>query len=239
MPRTTPVVPEEQEASPLAEQLARRVAPRLLAASANVTLPARLHAAASRLAGRRGRLELFFAFDDPCSAVAVLDLLDRTATRQLDVVLLAVVRRGMAGDPAVEQKRAYGLLDAQRLARRRVARPLGRTRPLAPSDTAFLAEWVAGAAQGPALTAFCRATLERLWLSDGSPVAASELLELWREHVGGEPRRDGGALRRNEARMARRGPYETPAAWVAGRWYFAQDRPTQICAWLDELGWTA
>jgi hypothetical protein len=39
--------------------------------------------------------------------------------------------------------------------------------------------------------------------------------------------------------MARRGPYETPAAWVAGRWYFAHDRAVQICDWLDELGWVA
>ncbi len=39
--------------------------------------------------------------------------------------------------------------------------------------------------------------------------------------------------------MSRRGPYETPAAWVAGRWFFAQDRPQQIADWLDQLGWSA
>lgn len=221
----------------LAEKLARRVAPRLLAASANVTLPARLAAAARRRAGGRGRLELFFAFDDPCSAVAVPDLLDRLAGRSVDVALLAVVRRGIPGDPALAQKRAYAVLDAGRLARRS-GRELARRQPLAPTDTAFLAEWVAGARQGPGLAAFCRAALERLWLTDERPVPGEELRALWTENVGGRPRRDPAALRRCEARMARRGPYETPAAWVAGRWYFAQDRPRQICEWLDALGWT-
>lgn len=220
----------------LADRLARRVAPRILAAAANVTLPARLAAGVRRRAGGRGRVELFFAFDDPCSAVAVPDLLDRMAGRAVEVALLPVVRRGIPGDPAVASKRAYAVLDASRLARRR-GRELARRRPLAATDTAFLAEWVAGAEQGPGLAAFCRAALERLWLSDDRPVPGLELEALWREHVGGEPRRDGAALRRCEARMARRGPYETPAVWVAGRWYFAQDRPLQICEWLDALGW--
>ena len=39
--------------------------------------------------------------------------------------------------------------------------------------------------------------------------------------------------------MRRRGPYDTAAAWVHGRWFFAQDRVEQIGHRLDELGWTA
>ena len=38
--------------------------------------------------------------------------------------------------------------------------------------------------------------------------------------------------------MTRRGPYETPAASIGGRWFFAQDRSAQIADWLDQLGWT-
>jgi hypothetical protein len=38
--------------------------------------------------------------------------------------------------------------------------------------------------------------------------------------------------------MTSRGPYETPAASIGGRWFFAHDRSAQIADWLDELGWT-
>lgn len=57
-------------AAGLVDRLLRRAGPRLLAASARVKLPARLAASARRTAGGRGRLELFFALDDPCRAVA-------------------------------------------------------------------------------------------------------------------------------------------------------------------------
>ena len=43
----------------------------------------------------------------------------------------------------------------------------------------------------------------------------------------------------NERRMKRRGPYDTPAAVVGGRWYFAHDRAEQVADWVDELGWAA
>ncbi len=217
--------------------LARRTAPRLVAASAHATGPARLRAAASRRRGGRGTVELFFAFDDPCSAVAVEELSRRLAARPVDLQLIPVVSRGMADDPAVEQKRAYALLDARRLARGRLGLEIARTSTLEPERTAFLAAWVAAEPAGPGLDAFCREALARLWFEREEALSEAELSALWRDRVGGAPRADASALRRNEARMRRRGPYETPAAWVAGRWYFAQDRPTQICAWLDELGW--
>lgn len=224
--------------SAFADRVARRGAPRLLAASANVTLPARLAARARRARGERGRLELFFAFDDPCSAVAVHDLHERLRARPVELALLPVLRRGIAGDPAVEPKRRYALLDARRLARRH-GLTLAREQPLDPAATAPLAEWVAGAQQGEALQSFCLGALAALWFEQDGEVALEDHRRRWRELFGGEPRADAAALRRNEARMRRRGPYETPAAWIAGRWYFAQDRPLQICEWLDELGWAA
>ena len=45
------------------------------------------------------------------------------------------------------------------------------------------------------------------------------------------------AVLRNERGMRVHWMYETPAAWVHGRWYFAHDRPRQIGEWLDQLGW--
>jgi 2-hydroxychromene-2-carboxylate isomerase len=194
------------------------------------------HAAASARRGEREHLELFIAFDDPCSAVAVIDLSTRLAGRPVEIVPLPVISRGIEGDPAVGQKREYAITDARRLARRS-GMTLARETPLRAADTAFLAEWVAAIRPGAESLAFTIAALRRLWFEGDGPVERNPFLDLWREHVGSEPRRDPAAVRATEKRMTRRGPYETPAAWIAGRWYFAHDRPGQICEWLDELGW--
>ncbi|MCW3033899.1 MAG: hypothetical protein QOK19_1979 [Solirubrobacteraceae bacterium] len=201
-----------------------------------MTLPARLRARARRRRHGRERVELFFAFDDPCSAVAVLDLSARLAPRPVDLILMPVIERGIAGDPAVAQKRDYAITDARRLARR-AGLVLSREAPQPAGESAFLAEWVAGGEPGEALLGFTTAALRRLWFETGAVVDRAAFLELWRAHVGGDPVPDAGAVRACEKRMARRGPYETPAAWVAGRWYFAHDRAPQICEWLDVLGW--
>jgi hypothetical protein len=126
---------------------------------------------------------------------------------------------------------------------------LRRGEPLAAEEAAFLAEWVAAAgapaaAQGPALTSFCVAAMRRLWLETDGRVRRAEYAGLWRERFGGEPpgaAPDAGAgaaaVRRNERLMRRRRPYDTPAACVHGRWFFAHDRLAQIGERLDELGW--
>ena len=45
--------------------IARRLVPSAVIAASRVTLPARLAAGVRRRSGRRGLIELFFAFDDP------------------------------------------------------------------------------------------------------------------------------------------------------------------------------
>src|SRR5947209_19859356 len=121
------------------DRLRRRVGPRVVVALSRVDGPARLAAAARRAAGRRGRVELYFAFDDPCSAVAVLELADRLRGRGVDLDLAPVVRRGIPDDPAAEMKRRYALVDATRLARRG-GRALARAQTVEPDAVAFLAE---------------------------------------------------------------------------------------------------
>ena len=218
--------------------LARRVLPRAVVWWSQIIWPARLAAAARRLIGRRGRVELFFAFDDPCSAVAVIDLADRVAGRRARLVIKPVVRRGIAGDPAVDQKRRYAIVDAGRRARR-AGLALGRDEPLAPEDTAFLAEWAAGAPEGAALTSFCVEALRSLWFTTDGPVGRARYATLWRERFGAEPRGAVDGVRGNERLVRRRRPYDTPAAWVHGQWFFAHDRLVQIGERLDSLGWTA
>jgi 2-hydroxychromene-2-carboxylate isomerase len=224
----------------VADRLTRRTGPRTVVALSRIDAPARVGARARRRLGRRGRVELYFAFDDPCSAVAVLDLADRLAGRDVRLLLAPVVRRGIADDPAVELKRTYAVQDARRLLRRS-GLALRRTAPVAPHDVAVLADWAATALPGPALTRFCVAALRRLWLetADG-PVRVADYAPLWRAAFGTAPPTgaDDAAVRANERRMARRGAYDTPAAWVHGQWFFAHDRLPQIATRLDDLGWT-
>ena len=227
--------------SPAAELLRRRLVPSAVIAASRITLPARLEAAGLRRSGRRASVELFFAFDDPCSAVAVIDLTQRIQGRAVDLVMMPVLRRGIPRDPAAGLKRAYAIVDAGRLARR-LGMKLARSEPLRPESTAFLAEWVAAhRAPSPGLSSFCARAMRHIWFeSDGQPSRAA-LEEIWRDELGTAPPAgsQAAAVRWDEARMARRGPYETPAAWVAGRWYFAHDRAGAIVEYLDLLGWEA
>lgn len=219
--------------------LARRLLPSTVIVLSRVDVPARAGARARRALGRRGRVELFFAFDDAASAIAVIDLAERVARRRVLLDLRPVVERGIPDDPAVERKRRYAIADARRLGRRE-GLELSREEPLAASEVAFLAEWVAAAPPGPALRGFCVEAMRRLWFATGGPVEPEEYARLWRGSFGSEPPAGGAdPVRRNERLMARRGPYDTPAAWVHGRWFFAQDRPAQIAERLDELGWAA
>jgi len=196
-------------------------------------------AGARRRRGLRGEVELYFGFDDPCSAIAVIDLAGRLQGRDVDLLLSPVVRRGIPGDPAAQAKRSYAVTDAGRLARR-LGLGLSRTVPLAAEDTEFLAGWAAGADGGPALTGFCVDAMRRLWFESDGPIERGDYHRIWLERFSAEPpprSRTAPALRMFEARMGRRGPYETPAAWIQGRWYFAHERSDSICEWLDELGW--
>jgi 2-hydroxychromene-2-carboxylate isomerase len=216
------------------DALRRRILPRTVVGLSRLDLRGRAH----RRLGRPARVELYFAFDDPCSAVAVIDLAERLAGLDVTLALAPVVARGIPDDPAVELKRSYAIEDAARLFLRS-GLVLGRGAPVAADEVAFLARWVASEPPSAALTAFCADALRQLWLGGDGAVVAADYRPLWRRHLGGEPPDAGtGAVAANERRMARRGPYDTPAAWVHGQWFFAHDRLSQIAARLDDLGAT-
>ncbi len=222
----------------IGEVVTRRVLPRAVVAESRIDWLARLGAASRRRLHRRGRLELYFAFDDPSSAVALLDMAERLHDHRMRMVLLPVVERGISGDPAAELKRSYAVGDARRLAGR-LGLTLMRAEPRAPATTAYLAEWVASAPQGPALTRFCVEAMTRLWLEAGERARPADLADLWRALLGSPPPPSGGPrrVRRHERRMRMHGIYDVPAAWVHGQWFFAHERPLQIERRLDELGW--
>jgi 2-hydroxychromene-2-carboxylate isomerase len=207
-------------------------------ALSTVRRPGRAAAALRRALGRGGRVRLYVAFDDAYSAVATLGLADRVAGRRVALIVEPVSARGIAGDPAVDAKRRYAVVDARRLARR-AGLELMRTEPVPPEATAFLARWTAAAPAGPRRAAFAVAAMRLLWLASDGPVECEPYAVLWREHVGGEPPApDAGDVGRGERGMRLRGLYDTPVAIVHGQWFFAHERLPQIGHRLDELGWT-
>ena len=107
------------------------------------------------------------------------------------------------------------------------ARRSPATSPSTPGDTAFLAEWVAAAPPGPGARRASAST--RCDGCGSTPTGRSTeaaFAALWREQLGGEPPPpDAPArVRRNERRMRRRGPYDTPAA-VGARAVVLRPRP--------------
>src|SRR3954454_1427496 len=126
------------------DRLTRRVLPRVVVALSQVDWPASSGARVRRFFGRRGRVELFFAFDDPCSAVAVIELARRVSGRDVRLLLKPVVARGIDGDPAVDLKRRYAIVDARRLARR-AGLELLQTKTGKAGDAGFLGGWGGGA----------------------------------------------------------------------------------------------
>lgn len=206
----------------IADRLQRRVMPRLVVRLSTVDRHHRWAAAIRRRLGGSATVRLFIAFDDPASAVALVGLAGRLRGRRVRLIVEPVVERGIPGDPAVEDKRRYAVIDAARLARRQ-DRTLARTEPVAAHAVADLAAAAAGIADQRKRTAFCVAAMEHLWFGAADAPA----------HEPADP----AALRRSERSFGRRRLYDTPVAVVHGRWFFAHERLAQIEERLDDLGW--
>jgi len=219
-----------------AEKLKRHTVPAIVLAASKVRAPGKAIAAARRAAGKRATVELFVAFDDPSSCLAILELDRRLAARDVDLVIRPVINRDMDGDPAIEAKRSYALLDAGRLARR-YGLTITRDAPIAASDVAFAAEWAAAA--GPLVARdFCVSVAKRLWFEPDANIDRDSIAETFGLTVGGVPPMGGAAaVVTNEKLMKRRGAYTVPMAAVHGRLFFAHERLDQICEELDLLGW--
>ena len=210
--------------------------PRLLVAWFATRWPGRVRARLLRRLGKRVRVELYFAFDDPYAAAA-LPLFDVAARRGAELVLYPLVDRGIDGDPALEQRRHYAVEDARRLLRRR-GLVLRREGPLHADDAAFLAAWTESLRGTPAMERFAEAALKRLWLESSGSVRAADLAPLFREIAGREPPTEPASAARvadNRRRQLRKGHWESPAARVQGEWFFAHERVAHIEERLAEL----
>lgn len=224
--------------SAAAEKFKKSTVPGLILALAKVRAPAKAAAALRRLTGRRGLIEVFVAFDDPSSALAIVELDRRLARRRVDLVVRPVLNRDLAGDPAIEAKRAYAVTDTQRLARR-YDLALTRTEPLSGSELAFVGEWVA-ACQAADGTRFAVVAASRIWFEPEASIDRAAMAELFTQTVGGPPPGSGAeAVRANEKIAKRKLVYAAPMASVHGRLFFAHERLDQIGEELDLLGWKA
>ncbi|MGB0120112.1 MAG: hypothetical protein WBP55_04060, partial [Solirubrobacterales bacterium] len=180
------------------DHIKRRVLPSLVIMLARNDRAPQIASRLRRYLGRRARVELYFAFDDPNSAVAVIDLAVRLEEFNVQLVLRPVVKRGIKDDPAVENKRIHAINDARRLFKRSDL-TMKRSEPIRPEATAFLARWVASAPPGPALTAFCVVALKKLWLEEGTEISADDFADVWQQNFGFAPPATGEtAVRSNE-----------------------------------------
>lgn len=193
---------------------------------------------ASRLFRRAPRIDLYFAFDDPYSAVALPATIDLAHRHGVTLTIYPVVMRGIVGDPDLSLRIAASIVDATRLLRRTGA-TLGRQSPIAPNDVLFVAAWTEAArATGHEIT-FAAEAVAALW-KNGTPASPSESLRaIYQRVVGSPPPTERGvfdrAVTRNESSLRSRGHWETPAARIAGEWFFAHERAEQMSALLTEL----
>lgn len=214
--------------------------PRLLVAWFATRWPGQLWAWILRSLGGRAQVELYFAFDDPYSVVA-LPLLELAERRRTELVLYPIVDRGIPDDPALGRRRRFAIQDSQRLLRRR-GLVLRRTEPSAPDDTAFLAAWAESLRGQSIMQAFVAAALTRLWLNSEGPVKAADFAVLYHEIVKHDPPvaknpELSQRLTSNHQRQLRKGHWESPAARVQGEWFFAHERIAQVEERLSYLGW--
>lgn len=193
-----------------------------------------------RSLGTGGSLELYFAFDDPCSAIALPAISNMVVNRDLTLELYPVVERGIAGDPDLELRRAYYLKDAYRLGRR-LGIDIKRSAPLDPSSVSFLAAWAESARETENIEEFSRLAISRIWSTSEKAISLPALASIYERSVGQKPPQDVSdydeALAGNSARLVKKGHWDTPALLVYGEWYFAHERLEQIEDRLRMLGW--
>lgn len=223
----------------LVNHLRRVTAPSTVVALSRLQWPQRLRSTLRHSFGRRVRIELFFAFDDPYSAIALPGLIKIARAHNAHLEIYPLLARGIENDPAAEKRRLHAVYDSRRLAQRE-GRELSRQQPLPSADCAFLASWTEAARGHAHMIDFAAAALNQLWFqSSGTPLPA-DFQKLYTQCLGSAaatttPASDV-ALARNTARLHQLGHWESPAARVDGQWFFAHERLQQIDELLKKLG---
>lgn len=216
--------------------LTRSVLPRM--AQRAFWLRRRAQVIAAKL-GARPTIELYFAFDDPYGAVAVPGVIDLARRHGVELTLAPVVVHGLEGDPDQPLRVAASLIDTARLLRRQ-GRVLARSEPIAPRDVAFLAAWTEAARVRGKELELATDILAAVWERSEPIVERGALAAIYQRVVGEAPPRDRASwdriVTRNEQQLRARGHWETPAARIAGEWFFAHERIETMGELLTSLG---
>jgi 2-hydroxychromene-2-carboxylate isomerase len=222
----------------------REYAKRSLVPSAAISvlesmLSTRVRAGIVRVAKLRVRAELYFAFDDPYSAIAFAEVAELAEERSVDLSLFPILDRGVPGESNDDQRRRYAVVDARRLARRRQRR-LSRNAPVARNEISNLTMWAEAARERGKLEEFSGEVFDRLWFRNEVGVDFGEAYAIYGRIVGGTPPRNLTKYRArvaaNSGRLRQRGHWDAPALWVEGKWFFAHERLEQAADYMSQLG---
>lgn len=189
--------------------------------------------------GATPSIELYFAFDDPYGTVAVPGVIELARRHDVELTLVPVVVHGLEGDPDQPLRVAASLIDAARLLRRQ-GRLLARREPIAPRDVAFLAAWTEAARVRGKEAELATEALAALWERNEPIDATGTLGAIYQRVVGEAPPTERASWDRivthNEQELRGRGHWETPAARIAGEWFFAHERIETMGELLTLLG---
>lgn len=198
----------------------------------------RVRSAATKALGLTPSIELYFAFDDPYTAVALPAVIDLARRHGVALSLYPVGNHGIVGDPDLPLRREASIVDAARLLRRH-GRVLRHRPPIEPDAVRFLAAWTESARVSGTEAAFAAAAVASIWESADPLSVTGPLRSVYERVVNAPPPADRGpfdqAVARNEKRLRARGHWETPAARIAGEWFFAHERVEQMNELLTDL----
>lgn len=221
----------------LRDYLKRRLVPSAIIAASRRRGPAQWRMRWRQRLGKPVQVELYFAFDDPYAAIALPGLARLCSAREVDLRLYPLLQRGIADDPAAGARAAHALQDATRLSRRGGHTGLLRRDPIRSDAVAFLAHWCEALATPAERLRFAGAALDALWCDTNDALQREPFAQLHRQLIGHLPAvhdTQDAALARNAQRLHQRGHWESPAACLAGEWFFAHERLAQIAQRLDQ-----
>jgi len=191
----------------------------------------------AKLRGRDPRAELFVAFDDPYAPLALAAAAELASLYRIDFDVFPILKRGTAGDANLDRRRRYSVLDARRLARRRGIE-LAHDEPVDPARIEKLTYWVEAARAHDCHRQLATAFAARLWAKKTLP-DFGELYALYKQKVDAEPPRNlllaRHRVRQNEARLVRRGHWDSSAMWLEGKLFMSYERREQMADYLREL----
>ncbi len=224
--------------NPITDYVGKALLPRTILKIDHIKMKNRMVPTLERALGLVGKVELYFAFDDPYAAIAVPKIFKMLTNRDVEPAFYPIVRRGIENDPDLDKRRAYAMEDARRLAASLGMEIIRKEAPTS-EETAFVAAWAEAGREDGDEYFFIEKALSYIWKSNDA-INRENITEVYLDAFDQDPPDDFSVyearVRKNEKRLVKKGHWESPAALVYGQWYFAHERLDQIAERLDYLG---